>query len=98
MQKQAKQLKQNQATAKTSHQKVKQVVAKSTITKASDTSQQFFNLAYNWSSGFDYKKRIKKIKQAKLVTNQVLANDYLFPEVGGTADYIDNNGLKSSVV
>lgn len=98
LQKQAKQLKHKQAIAKTSHQKVKQVVAKSTITKASETSQQFFNLAYNWSSGSDYKKRITKIKQAKLVTSQVLANDYLFPEVGGTADYIDNNGLKSSVV
>ncbi|MFT8600559.1 MAG: hypothetical protein ABF709_10225 [Leuconostoc pseudomesenteroides] len=98
LQKQAKQLKNKQVTAKTSHQKVKQVVAKSTITKASETSQQFFNLAYNWSSGYDYKKRITKIKQAKLVTSQVLANDYLFPEVGGTADYIDNNGLKSSVV
>ncbi|TOZ01309.1 hypothetical protein [Leuconostoc pseudomesenteroides] len=98
IQKQAKQLRHKQVTAKTSHQKVKQVVAKSTITKASETSQQFFNLAYNWSSGFDYKKRITKIKQAKLVTSQVLANDYLFPEVGGTADYIDNNGLKSSVV
>ncbi|MBZ1510605.1 hypothetical protein LES9216_02072 [Leuconostoc suionicum] len=97
LQKQAKQLKHKQAIAKTSHQKVKQVVAKSTITKASETSQQFFNLAYNWSSGSDYKKRITKIKQAKLVTSQVLANDYLFPEVGGTADYIDNNGLKSSV-
>ncbi|WP_273727413.1 hypothetical protein, partial [Leuconostoc mesenteroides] len=98
LQKQAKQLKHKQAIAKTSHQKVKQVVAKSTITKASETSRQFFNLAYNWSSGSDYKKRITKIKQAKLVTSQVLANDYLFPEVGGTADYIDNNGLKSSVV
>lgn len=98
LQKQAKQLKHKQAIAKTSQQKVKQVVAKSTITKASETSQQFFNLAYNWSSGSDYKKRITKIKQAKLVTSQVLANDYLFPEVGGTADYIDNNGLKSSVV
>lgn len=98
LQKQAKQLKHKQVTAKTSHQKVKQVVAKSTITKASETSQQFFNLAYNWSSGSDYKKRITKIKQAKLVTSQVVANDYLFPEVGGTADYIDNNGLKSSVV
>ena len=98
LQKQAKQLKHKQAIAKTSHQKVKQVVAKSTITKASETSQQFFNLAYNWSSGSDYKKRITKIKQAKLVTSQVLANGYLFPEVGGTADYIDNNGLKSSVV
>ena len=98
LQKQAKQLKHKQAIAKTSQQKVKQVVAKSTITKASETSQQFFNLAYNWSSGSDYKKRITKIKQSKLVTSQVLANDYLFPEVGGTADYIDNNGLKSSVV
>ena len=98
LQKQAKQLKHKQAIAKTSQPKVKQVVAKSTITKASETSQQFFNLAYNWSSGSDYKKRITKIKQAKLVTSQVLANDYLFPEVGGTADYIDNNGLKSSVV
>ncbi|RDG12134.1 hypothetical protein [Leuconostoc mesenteroides] len=98
LQKQAKQLKHKQVTAKTSHQKVKQVVAKSTITKASETSQKFFNLAYNWSFGSDYKKRITKIKQAKLVTSQVLANDYLFPEVGGTADYIDNNGLKSSVV
>ena len=98
LQKQAKQLKNKQVTAKTSHQKVKQVVAKSTITKASETSQQFFNLAYNWSSGSDYKKRITKIKQANLVTSQVLANDYLFPEVGGTAVYIDNNGLKSSVV
>lgn len=98
LQKQAKQLRHKQVTAKTNHQKVKQVVAKSTITKASETSQQFFNLAYNWSSGSDYKKRITKIKQAKLVTSQVLANDYLFPEVGGTADYIDNNGLKSSVV
>ncbi|MGR8825842.1 hypothetical protein [Leuconostoc mesenteroides] len=98
LQKQAKQLKHKQAIAKTSHQKVKKVVAKSTIKKASETSQQFFNLAYNWSSGSDYKKRITKIKQAKLVTSQVLANDYLFPEVGGTADYIDNNGLKSSVV
>jgi len=98
LQKQAKQLKNKQVTAQTSQQKVKQVVAKSTITKASETSQQFFNLAYNWSSGSDYKKRITKIKQAKLVTSQVLANDYLFPEVGGTADYIDNNGLKSSVV
>lgn len=98
LQKQAKQLKHKQSIAKTSHQKVKQVVAKSTITKASETSQQFFNLAYNWSSGSDYKKRITKIKQAKLGTSQVLANDYLFPDVGGTADYIDNNGLKSSVV
>lgn len=98
MQKQAKQLRHKQVTAKTSHQKVKQVVAKSTITKASETSQKFFNLAYNWSSGSDYKKRITKIKQAKLVTSQVLANDYLFPEVSGTADYIDNNDLKSSVV
>lgn len=98
LQKQAKQLKHKQAIAKTSHQKVKQVVAKSTITKASETSQKFFNLAYNWSSGSDYKKRITKIKQSKLVTSQVLANDYLFPEVGGMADYIDNNGLKSSVV
>lgn len=98
LQKQAKQLRHKQGIAKTSHQKVKQVVAKSTITKASETSQQFFNLAYNWSSGSDYKKRITKIKQAKLVTSQVLANDYLFPDVGGTADYIDNNGLKSSVV
>lgn len=98
LQKQAKQLKHKQAIAKTSQQKVKQVVAKSTITKASETSQQFFNFAYNWSSGSDYKKRITKIKQAKLVTSQVLANDYLFPEVSGTADYIDNNGLKSSVV
>ncbi|MCT4386822.1 hypothetical protein EFN46_01015 [Leuconostoc pseudomesenteroides] len=98
LQKQAKQLKHKQAIAKTSQQKVKQVVAKSTITKASETSHQFFNLAYNWSSGSDYKKRITKIKQAKLVSSQVLANDYLFPEVGGTADYIDNNGLKSSVV
>lgn len=98
LQKQAKQLKHKQAIAKTSQQKVKQVVAKSTITKASETSHQFFKLAYNWSSGSDYKKRITKIKQAKLVSSQVLANDYLFPEVGGTADYIDNNGLKSSVV
>ena len=98
LQKQAKQLKHKQAIAKTSQPKVKQVVAKSTITKASETSQQFFNLAYNWSSGSDYKKRITKIKQANLVTSQVLANYYLFPEVGGTADYIDNNGLKSSVV
>ncbi|MFT8498101.1 hypothetical protein [Leuconostoc pseudomesenteroides] len=98
LQKQAKQLKNKQVNAKASHQKVKQVVAKSTITKASETGQQFFNLAYNWSSGADYKKRITKIKQAKLVTSQVLANDYLFPEIGGTADYIDNNGLKSSVV
>ncbi len=98
LQKQAKQLRHKQVTAKTSHQKVKQVVAKSTITKASETSQQFFNLAYNWSSGSDYKKRITKIKQSKLVTSQGLANDYLLPEVGGTADYIDNNGLKSSVV
>ncbi|MDP0487855.1 hypothetical protein Q8A50_09855 [Leuconostoc mesenteroides] len=98
LQKQAKQLKHKQVIAKTSQPKVKQVVAKSTITKASETSQQFFNLAYNWSSGSDYKKRITKIKQANLVTSQVLANDYLFPEVGGTADYIDNNGLKSSVV
>lgn len=98
LQKQAKQLKHKQAIAKTSQQKVKQVVAKSTITKASETSKQFFNLAYNWLSGSDYKKRITKIKQANLVTSQVLANDYLFPEVGGTADYIDNNGLKSSVV
>ncbi|WP_273714117.1 hypothetical protein, partial [Leuconostoc mesenteroides] len=98
LQKHAKQLRHKQVTAKTSHQKVKQVVAKSTITKASETSQQFFNLAYNWSSGSDYKKRTTKIKQAKLATSQVSANDYLFPEVGGTADYIDNNGLKSSVV
>lgn len=98
LQKQAKQLKHKQAIAKTSQQKVKQVVAKSTITKASETSKQFFNLAYNWLSGSDYKKRITKIKQANLVTSQVLVNDYLFPEVGGTADYIDNNGLKSSVV
>ncbi|ACA83646.1 hypothetical protein [Leuconostoc citreum] len=98
LQKQAKQLKHKQVIAKTSQPKVKQVVAKSTITKASETSQQFFNLAYNWSSGSDYKKRITKIKHAKLVTSQVLDNDYLFPEVGGTADYIDNNGLKSSVV
>lgn len=98
LQKQAKQLRHKQAIAKASQPKVKQVVAKSTITKASETSQQFFNLAYNWSSGSDYKKRITKIKQAKLVTSQVLSNDYLFPEVGGTADYIDNNGLKSSVV
>lgn len=98
LQKQAKQLKHKQAIAKASQPKVKQVVAKITITKASETSHQFFNLAYNWSSGSDYKKRITKIKQAKLVTSQVLANDYLFPEVGGTADYIDNNGLKSSVV
>ncbi|QEA34152.1 hypothetical protein FGL89_08130 (plasmid) [Leuconostoc carnosum] len=98
LQKHAKQLRHKQVTAKTSHQKVKQVVAKSTITKASETSQQFFNLAYNWSSVSDYKKRITKIKQSKLVTSQVLDNDYLFPEVGGTADYIDNNGLKSSVV
>lgn len=98
LQKQAKQLKHKQAIAKTSQQKVKQVVAKSTITKASETSKQFFNLAYNWLSGSDYKKRITKIKQANLVTSQVLANYYLFPEVGGTADYIDNNGLKSSVV
>ncbi|QEA41716.1 hypothetical protein FGL85_04010 [Leuconostoc pseudomesenteroides] len=98
LQKQGKQLRHKQAIAKASQPKVKQVVAKSTITKASETSQQFFNLAYNWSSGSDYKKRITKIKQAKLVTSQVLANDYLFPEVGGTADYIDNNGLKSSVV
>lgn len=98
LQKQAKQLKHKQAIAKTSQQKVKQVVAKSTITKASETSQKFFNLAYNWSSGSDYKKRITKIKQANLVTSQVLANDDLFPEVGGTADYIDNNDLKSSVV
>ncbi|MDI6554132.1 hypothetical protein ACEN4H_10545 [Leuconostoc mesenteroides] len=98
LQKQAKQLKHKQAIAKASQPKVKQVVAKSTITKASETSQQFFNLAYNWSSGSDYKKRITKIKQSKLVTSQVLANNYLFPEVGGTADYIDNNGLKSSVV
>lgn len=98
LQKQAKQLRYKQAIAKASQPKVKQVVAKSTITKASETSHQFFNLAYNWSSGSDYKKRITKIKQAKLVTSQVLANDYLFPEVGGTADYIDNNGLKSSVV
>lgn len=98
LQKQAKQLKHKQAIAKISQQKVKQVVAKSTITKASETSQQFFDLAYNWSSGSDYKKRITKIKQAKLVTSQVLANDYLFPEVGGKTDYIDNNGLKSSVV
>ncbi|MBZ1525382.1 hypothetical protein [Leuconostoc mesenteroides] len=98
LQKQAKQLRHKQAIAKASQPKVKQVVAKSTITKASETSQQFFNLAYNWSSGSDYKKRITKIKQAKLVSSQVLANDYLFPEVGGTADYIDNNGLKSSVV
>lgn len=98
LQKQAKQLRHKHAIAKASQPKVKQVVAKSTITKASETSQQFFNLAYNWSSGSDYKKRITKIKQAKLVTSQVLANDYLFPEVGGTADYIDNNGLKSSVV
>lgn len=98
LQKQAKQLRHKQAIAKASQPKVKQVVAKSTITKASETSHQFFNLAYNWSSGSDYKKRITKIKQAKLVTSQVLANDYLFPEVGGTADYIDNNGLKSSVV
>ena len=98
LQKQAKQLRHKQVTAKTSHQKVKQVVAKSTITKASETSQQFFNLAYNWSSGSDFKKRITKIEQSKLVTSQVLANDYLFPEVGGTADYIDNNCLKSSVV
>ena len=98
LQKQAKQLKQKQSSVKTSHQKVKQVVAKSTITRASETSQQFFNLAYNWSSGSDYKKRITKIDQSKLVTSQVLANDYLFPKVGGTADYIDNNGLKSSVV
>ena len=98
LQKQAKQLRHKQVTAKTSHQKVKQVVAKSTITKASETSQQFFNLAYNWSSGSDYKKRTKKIQQAQLATTPVLANDYLFPKVGGTADYIDNNGLKSSVV
>ena len=98
LQKQAKQLRHKQAIAKASQPKVTQVVAKSTITKASETSHQFFNLAYNWSSGSDYKKRITKIKQAKLVTSQVLANDYLFPEVGGTADYIDNNGLKSSVV
>lgn len=98
LQKQAKQLKQKQSSVKTSHQKVKQVVAKSTITKASGISQQFFNLAYNWSSGSDYKKRTKKIQQAQLATSQVLANDYLFPQVGGTADYIDNNGLKSSVV
>lgn len=98
LQKQAKQLRHKQAIAKASQPKVKQAVAKSTITKASETSHQFFNLAYNWSSGSDYKKRITKIKQAKLVTSQVLANDYLFPEVGGTADYIDNNGLKSSVV
>ncbi|MGR8774152.1 hypothetical protein [Leuconostoc citreum] len=97
-QKQAKQLKHKQAIDKTSQQKVKQVVAKSTITKASETSQKFFNLAYNWSSGSDYKKRITKIKRAKLGTSQVLANDYLFPEVGGMADYINNNGLKSSVV
>ena len=98
LQKQAKQLRHKQAIAKASQPKVTQVVAKSTITKASETSHQFFNLAYNWSSGSDYKKRITKIKQAKLVSSQVLANDYLFPEVGGTADYIDNNGLKSSVV
>lgn len=98
LQKQAKQIKHKQSTAKTTHQKVKQVVAKSTITKASETSLQFFNLAYNWSSGSDYKKRITKIKQASLATSQVLANNYLFPEVGGTADYIDNNGFKSSVV
>lgn len=98
LQKQAKQLRHKQAIAKASQPKVTQVVAKSTITKASETSHQFFNLAYNWSSGSDYKKRITKIKQAKLVTSQVLANDYLFPEVDGTADYIDNNGLKSSVV
>ena len=98
LQKQAKQLRHKQAIAKASQPRVKQVVAKSTITKASETSHQFFNLAYNWSSGSDYKKRITKIRQAKLVTSQVLANDYLFPEVGGTADYIDNNGLKSSVV
>ena len=98
LQKQDKQLRHKQAIAKASQPKVKQVVAKSTITKASETSHQFFNLAYNWSSGSDYKKRITKIRQAKLVSSQVLANDYLFPEVGGTADYIDNNGLKSSVV
>ncbi|MFH0350242.1 hypothetical protein ACG92U_12025 [Leuconostoc citreum] len=63
LQKQAKQLKQKQSSVKTSHQKVKQVVAKSTITKASETSQQFFNLAYNWSSGSDYKNAQRKFSK-----------------------------------
>ncbi|MFH0350153.1 hypothetical protein ACG92U_11395 [Leuconostoc citreum] len=63
LQKQSKQLKHKQAIAKTSQPKVKQVVAKSTITKASETSQQFFNLAYNWSSGSDYKNVSRKLSK-----------------------------------
>ena len=94
---QVKQFKREQVASKTSHQKVQQVMAKSTIDKASGTSRLFFNLVYNWSSGSDYQKRVKLIDQAHIVANQVLLDDYLFPKVGGMADYIDNNGLISRV-
>lgn len=97
LQGQAKQLKREQMASRTSHRKVQQVMAKSTIDKASDTSARFFYLAYNWSSGSAYQKRVKKIDQAHLVTHQVLTNDYLFPQVGGMAEYIDHNGLISRV-
>jgi len=55
-------------TKQLKHQKVKQVLAKSTIDKSSNTNAQFFNLAYNWSSGSEYQKRVKKINQARVVT------------------------------
>ncbi|MBZ6010037.1 hypothetical protein [Leuconostoc gelidum] len=46
-------------TKQLKHQKVKQVLVKSTIDKASNTNAQFFNLAYNWSSGSEYQNRMK---------------------------------------
>lgn len=59
--------------------------------------QKSFYVAYDWSSGKQYNLRVKTIQNLDVATDDVLKNQYLFADIGGMGDYIDNNGLISRV-
>lgn len=76
---------------------IKEVMTKGTVGEALDQAKKFFYVAYDWSSGKQYNLRVKTIQNLDVATDDVLKNQYLFADIGGMGDYIDNNGLISRV-
>lgn len=76
---------------------IKEVMTKGTVGNALDQVKKFFYVAYDWSSGKQYNLRVKTIENLDVATDDILKNQYLFEDIGGMGDYIDNNGLISRV-
>ena len=76
---------------------IKEVMTKGTVGNALDQAKKFFYVAYDWSSGKQYNLRVKTIENLDVATDDILKNQYLFEDIGGMGDYIDNNGLISRV-